>query len=275
MVTTAKEMPWTALSGDAVRDVLDASPVGVLITDGDDRILWLNRALRRQLDVHWPEIQGEDFESLPLERVEDSMGGRERYRVESGIPDDEEMLDAALTAMDDGAGGTLNLRFFVHHVGQGLRASLLEHLGIRRGTDPLSGVMDKEAIMRVLDSEVSRTRRYANALSILLVKVRPEIGDVDSDTAMITAGRVLSDGMRWVDAAGRIGDTEFLLVLPETDAEGARALADKLRARFGTEDDEHPPVAANVAFASWRKGDDAMFMIDRAKQRLSARNGLS
>ncbi len=275
MVTTTKEMPWTALSGDAVRDVLDASPVGVLITDGEDRILWLNRALRRQLDVTWPEIQGEDFESLPLERVEDSVGGRERYRVESGIPDDEEMLDAALTAMDDGAGGTLNLRFFVHHVGQGLRASLLEHLGIRRGTDPLSGVMDKDAIMRVLDSEVSRTRRYANALSILLVKVRPEIGDLDPDTAMIAAGRVLSDGMRWVDAAGRIGDTEFLLVLPETDAEGARALADKLRARFGTKDDEHPPVAANVAFASWRKGDDAMFMIDRAKKRLGAVNGLS
>jgi GGDEF domain-containing protein len=269
IVTTAKEVPWAAFSGDAVRAVLDASPVGILITDGEDRILWLNRALRRQLDVSWPEIVGEEFQTLPIERVEDSVGGREQYRIQSGIPDDEEVLDASVTSVDDGAGGTLNIRFFVHHVGQGLRASLLEHLGFRRGTDPLSGVMDKDAIMRVLDSEISRTRRYANELSILLIQVSPDLADVDADTAVIAAGRVLSDGMRWVDAAGRVSDTEFLLVLPETDAEGARVLADKLRARFGTEDSEHPALEAKVAFASWRKGDDAMFMIDRARQRLS------
>ncbi len=47
-------------------------------------------------------------------------------------------------------------------------------------------------------------------------------------------------------------------------------LAEKLRARFETEDEEHPALEAKVAFASWRKGDDAMFMIDRARQRLSA-----
>ncbi len=270
IVTTAKEMPWTAFSGDAARAVLDASPVGVLITDGEDRILWLNRALRRQLDVSWPAVLGEEFQSLPLERVEDSVGGREQYRIQSGIPDDEDVLDATIANLDDGSGGTLNLRFFVHHAGQGLRASLLEHLGIRRGTDPLSGVMDKDAIMRVLDSEISRTRRYSNELSILLIQVSPDLKQVDADTAVIASGRVLSDGKRWVDAAGRVSDTEFLLVLPETDAEGARVLAEKLRARFETEDEEHPALEAKVAFASWRKGDDAMFMIDRARQRLSA-----
>ena len=264
-------MPWTAFSGDATRAVLDASPVGVLITDGEDRILWLNRALRRQLDVTGPEIIGEELQALPIERVEDSVGGRERYRIQTGIPDDEEMLDASLQTLEDGTGGALNVRFFVHRVGQGLRASLLEHLGLRRGTDPLSGVMDRDAIMRVLDSEISRTRRYANALSILLIKVKPDLQDVDADTAVIAAGRVLSDGMRWVDAAGRISETEFLLVLPETDAEGARVLADKLRRRFSIEEEEHPALVADVAFASWRKGDDAMFMIDRARQRVSVK----
>lgn len=268
-MTTAKEVPWAAFSGDAVRAVLDASPVGILITDGEDRILWLNRALRRQLDVPWPEILGEEFQALPIEQVEDSGGGREQYRIQSGIPDDEEVLDASVTSVDDGTGGTLNVRFFIHHVGQGLRASLLEHLGFRRGTDPLSGVMDKAAIMRVLDSEISRTRRYANELSILLIQVSKDLADMDADTAVISAGRVLSDGMRWVDAAGRVSDTEFLLVLPETDAEGARVLADKLRTRFSTGDSEHPALEAKVAFASWRKGDDAMFMIDRARKRLS------
>lgn len=269
-MTTAKEVPWTAFSGDAVRAVLDAAPVGVLITDAEDRILWLNRALRRQLDVPWPDVVGEEFRALPIERVEDFGGGRERYRIQTGIPDDEEMLDASLTTLDDGTGRTLNVRFFVHHVGQGLRASLLEHLGIRRGTDPLSGVMDKDAILRILDSEISRTRRYSNELSILLIQVSPDLTEVDADTAVIAAGRVLSDGMRWVDAAGRVSNTEFLLVLPETDAEGARVLAEKLRARFGVEDAEHPALEARVAFASWRKGDDAMFMIDRARQRLRA-----
>ncbi len=275
MVTSIKEMPWSAFGGDAMRTVLDASPVGILVTDGEERILWLNRALRRELDTPGPEILGEDIEALPIERVEEALGGRERYRILSGIPGDDEMLDASLSTLDDGAGGELRIRYFVHQVGTGLRASLLKHLGARRGTDPVSGVMDKDAIMRVLDAEISRTRRYSNTLSILLIKVELDPKSEDADVTVAVSGRVLSDALRWVDAAGRISDMEFLLVLPETDAEGARVLTDKLHARFGARHEDHPPLAARFAAASWRKGDDTKFMLDRAKGRLNAQKATS
>lgn len=267
-LTPVKEMPWTAFGGDALRRILDASPTGILITDADERILWINRTLRRDLDVAWPAVLGEGMETLPLERVEDFLDGRERYRILSGIPGEDEMLDASVSTLDDGSGGELRLRYFIHHIGQGLRASLLQHLGARRGTDPLSGVMDKEAIMRLLDSEISRTRRYSNTLSILVLKVDSKAEDDDHDIIMAAAGRLLSDGLRWVDAVGRIGDSEFLLVLPETDAEGARVLAKKLKARFREPNEDLPPLKAKLATASWRKGDDSKFMLDRAESRL-------
>ena len=41
--------------------------------------------------------------------------------------------------------------------------------------------------------------------------------------------QILSDGLRSSDFIGRFGGDEFIVVLPETDLEGARKGADKIR----------------------------------------------
>ena len=46
-------------------------------------------------------------------------------------------------------------------------------------------------------------------------------------------GRRVKTNLRTTDLAGRIGGEEFLLILPETDMDGALLLAERLRATTG------------------------------------------
>ena len=273
---SATDLPWPPLGDEAMRAILDAAPTGVLITDPDERVLWLNRTLKRQLDAVCDTV-GESLEALPLERVDDSRSGRECYRIRTRSSGEAATLEALTLEFDAEDGTRLKLRYLVD-VGAGtagLRASLLQRLEARHGIDPDTGVIEKDAIMRVLDSEVSRSRRYRNPLSVLLLQVRPDLHDGEPGAVMVAAARILIDGLRWVDAAGRISSTEFLLVLPETDADGIIVLANKLRARFSAQHESRSPIAASIATTSWRKADSSMILLDRARALLSAHKGLS
>jgi GGDEF domain-containing protein len=260
-----------------MRAILDAAPTGVLITDMEERVLWLNRTLRRQLDTVQDSV-GESLEALPLERVDDLRPGRECYRIRTESSGEPAILEALTMEFDAQDGSRLKLRYLVEvgAAAAGLRASLLQRLEARHGIDPDTGVIEKDAIMRVLDSEVSRSRRYRNPLSVLLLQVRPDLHDAEPGSVMAAAARILIDGLRWVDAAGRISSTEFLLVLPETDADGVVVLANKLRARFSAQHESRSPIAASIATTSWRKADNSsMILLDRARGLLSAHKGLT
>ena len=273
----AKGVPWELFGGNHLREVLNAAPVGVMITSSDSRLLWLNRALRRQLDVVWPDVIGDSLNSLPLQPVDASAGGTETYQLPVTEQGDPINLRASVIELDTDGPEPFLLRFFIDAGpdGEGLRARVLQGLEFRRGRDAATGLLDRDAVMQVLDSEVARSGRYANPLSLLILRVRPDLHNAAPDAVVAAAGRILNEDLRWVDVAGRMTDTEFLLLLPETDADGAKVLADKLRARFSAQHDARPPVAASIAAATWREGDNTKLLLDRAVKRLDAHGGLS
>ena len=53
------------------------------------------------------------------------------------------------------------------------------------------------------------------------------------DLVLSNFGELVRQNLRGTDLAGRIGGEEFLLVLPETEMEGAMFLAERLRAALG------------------------------------------
>lgn len=271
-----EKVPWKLLGGNHLQKILSAAPVGVMIVS-EGRLLWLNRALRRQLDVVWPDVVGTLLEDLPMETTSQSASSAETYQLSGRDPKHPVTLRASIVELDAGERAPLILKFFAHasSEGDGLWASVLQGLESRRGRDPATGVLDRDAVMQVLDSEVARSRRYSNPLSVLLLRVRPDLHAGEPDAVLAAAGRILCEDLRWVDVAGRIADTDFLLLLPETDAEGAASLADKLRARFSAQHQSRPPVAASIAVACWKKGDNSELLLERASRRLDAHKGLS
>src|SRR6185295_9849924 len=80
----------------------------------------------------------------------------------------------------------------------------------------------------------SRCQRYRHNLSLVVLdvdhfkQVNDQHGHDGGDIALRALALVLQRGLRQVDAVGRLGGDEFLLILPETPAGGAREVAGRL-----------------------------------------------
>jgi len=103
--------------------------------------------------------------------------------------------------------------------------------------DALTGTFNRRYLMQELPGEVERTRRFGRPLSVVmcdidhLKQINDTWGSQVGDEVLREFAQHLSTGTRaGIDWCARHGGEEFLIVLPETDAEGAANLAEKLRA---------------------------------------------
>lgn len=102
-------------------------------------------------------------------------------------------------------------------------------------TDPLTGLFNRRSILVHLEQEQDRSRKKGPALSLLMVdldnfkSINDDRGHEAGDYALIAAADALQQSLRQNDRVGRYGGEEFLIVLPGTDLEGARTLAERCR----------------------------------------------
>lgn len=102
-------------------------------------------------------------------------------------------------------------------------------------TDALTSLPNRRAIEQLVRSELRRRARYPTPLAVALVDV-DNFKDINSrcllpggDQVLVSLSRTLMTSLRTVDTIGRIGGDEFMVVAPETDADGASALAERIR----------------------------------------------
>jgi diguanylate cyclase (GGDEF)-like protein len=106
-------------------------------------------------------------------------------------------------------------------------------------TDALTGLPNRRAIDRLAKQELVRRDRYPNAVSIGMIDADnfreinkdPRFLHTGGDHVLTWLGHTLGRAVRTVDTVGRVGGEEFLVVAPETDLEGASALAERIRSR--------------------------------------------
>ena len=130
-----------------------------------------------------------------------------------------------------------------------------------------SRFLSRNAVFSRLQLEVSRSRRYANPLSCLVIRI--DFGTRESDGQRRTVhdmiATTLTEQLRWVDVLGQWSDQALIVILPETTDAAALQLAQKLADALDPSlAREAPAVSINVGSSSWRKGDDAERMVRRA-----------
>lgn len=103
-------------------------------------------------------------------------------------------------------------------------------------TDPLTGLANRRTLEQTLEREVARAARFGAPLAVVLFdldhfkRVNDTYGHRVGDAVLTAASGVLAADVRTIDLAGRYGGEELMLVLPETDLEGARVVAERVRA---------------------------------------------
>jgi diguanylate cyclase len=133
---------------------------------------------------------------------------------------------------------------------------MLEKLAL---TDPLTGLPNRRAIDRLADAEIRRRMRYPSSLALGLVdadhfkEINRQFLLPGGDQVLMDLAKVLIASIRTVDTVGRIGGEEFMVVAPETNVEGAVALAERIRSAvesFAFSYKDAPiQVTASVGFA--------------------------
>ncbi|HET9735704.1 MAG TPA: GGDEF domain-containing protein [Burkholderiales bacterium] len=102
--------------------------------------------------------------------------------------------------------------------------------------DVLTGAYNRRHLMDVLRREISRAQRIGAPLAVCLMdidhfkRVNDNWGHAAGDAVLRHFANVATTGLRAVDVFGRFGGEEFLLILPDTDARGAAAVAERIRA---------------------------------------------
>jgi diguanylate cyclase (GGDEF)-like protein len=112
------------------------------------------------------------------------------------------------------------------------------HLLAQATSDPLTGLLNHRAFQQRVGNEVQRAQRYERPLALVLLdldhfkNINDAYGHQAGDAALMQAASLLEAGARAGDVLGRIGGDEFALLLPETIAEGACAIAQRCAAEF-------------------------------------------
>jgi len=102
--------------------------------------------------------------------------------------------------------------------------------------DTLTGLGNRRTALEELQRRFDLSRRHRRPLSLVMCdldyfkRINDTLGHLAGDSVLRGFGERVNHGLRTTDVAGRIGGEEFLLVLPETDMEGALLLAERLRA---------------------------------------------
>ncbi len=105
-------------------------------------------------------------------------------------------------------------------------------------TDPLTGLLNRRAMDMRLAEEEARAVREGTPLAVISMDVdffkhvNDKYGHGMGDVVLRNLGWMLREATRLTDHAGRMGGEEFLMVCPNTDADGATVLAEQLRSRF-------------------------------------------
>ncbi|WP_281759991.1 GGDEF domain-containing protein [Pseudodesulfovibrio nedwellii] len=101
--------------------------------------------------------------------------------------------------------------------------------------DDLTGLPNRRWFFDRLDEEVDRAFRYGNSLSMIMIdidhfkRVNDSFGHPLGDMALAEVSRLLSANVRTSDIVARYGGEEFVVLLPETLADQAVLVAEKLR----------------------------------------------
>ena len=108
----------------------------------------------------------------------------------------------------------------------------LRELALRDG---LTGLYNHRHFLAVLDKEVERATRYKRPFSLILFdldhfkQVNDTHGHVRGDIVLKAISALVQKKVRLSDVVARYGGEEYVVVLPETDIQGAVKLAERLR----------------------------------------------
>lgn len=146
--------------------------------------------------------------------------------------------------------------------------------------DALTRIPNRRGITTSMIDAMSYANRYNHPLSAALVdmdllrNINREMGRKAGDKALQAVAAVFTDTLRMPDHAGRYGDEEFLVIMPNTTLKNATKIAERIRDGVENADcsfnDKEIPVTVSIGASQFHKGEDLERFLARVDKALTA-----
>lgn len=155
------------------------------------------------------------------------------------------------------------IELFLQH---SIRTSVrLHHMATH---DPLTGVLNRRAILALADQEVARAKRSGSGFALLQIdidhfkRINDAHGHPCGDAALTFFTGLLRSTARQLDQIARIGGEEFLVLLPDTGLAGAEQLATRLLEQLKATplkfQQLQVPMTCSFGVTAWRGETDTL-----------------
>ena len=262
------------------------------LVEAEDGLKGLKFLLNHPIDVVLCDLEMPGLDGEKLLRVKDATAGSRNvpFVFLTACQD----LDRRVRLLESGAADLIVKPF---HPGE-LAARLRLHLKVKRLQDelrvknetlarlsttcPLTGLRTRRYAQEVLSIEFLRARRYDSPLSVMMADldhfklVNDTYGHPAGDAVLRGVSSLLLSQLRATDVAGRYGGEEVIVILAQSDLEGARLLAERWREAIESASFESPDgktIEARISIglapydASMKSPDDLVAAADAALYR--------
>jgi diguanylate cyclase (GGDEF)-like protein len=308
-VITPKPEAGAAASLPIAARALNLVNGGVIVLDADQHIVlwnaWLTprcgRAALRVLGLSlfevFPALRGSRVETAVLAALAEEIAtaipqtdNRSPFPMRAAGSFDGPLIEQAVSVSPFREEGALFCLVEIRDVSSTFERErrLLDHaesMRARSYVDGLTGIANRRYFDVALDRELRRAQRLGGTLSLLLTDIdsfkayNDHFGHQAGDSCLSTVAQALASRLkRPADVAARYGGEEFAAILPDTDAEQARLLAESIREHIAALDLQHAPnavharVTLSIGVASYGKGrpGDSAALIEAADRALYA-----
>ncbi|GAP08711.1 MAG TPA: sensor domain-containing diguanylate cyclase [Anaerolinea thermolimosa] len=241
----------------AYATLVESMADGVLVVDGEERIIDMNLAAQKMLGLRFLPSLGMPLSAIqwPLAALLNAPQAFSSVQELELTPAGESRwVEVRFIALQDNAQTMQGKLIVLHDITEQKQAE--DRLKEMALTDYLTGVYNRRHFFTLAETEFERTRRTRHPLSIILLDidhfktVNDTLGHAAGDRALQALARHCHKHLRPYDILARYGGEEFILLLPNTNENEAYAIADRLRMGLAQEADFNPPGLAPVTISS-------------------------
>jgi len=166
------------------------------------------------------------------------------------------------------------------------RTRMMQKLQKLATTDGLTKLYNSRSFYSQLELEVDRYNRYKHPLSLLLLDIdnfkefNDNFGHLEGDKVLVRFSQIIKSCLRTNDSAYRYGGEEFTVILPETNGDEAKTVAQRIRSSLETEKFEPVPdrnakITISIGVTQYFPKEELSAFIRRADKAmyLSKKNG--
>ncbi|MEJ2731570.1 MAG: GGDEF domain-containing response regulator, partial [Deltaproteobacteria bacterium] len=166
------------------------------------------------------------------------------------------------------------------------RTRMMQKLQKLATTDGLTKLYNSRSFYSQLELEVDRYNRYKHPLSLLLLDIdnfkefNDNFGHLEGDKVLVRFSQIIKSCLRTNDSAYRYGGEEFTVILPETNGDEAKTVAQRIRASLESEKfrpipDKNAKITISIGVTQYFPKEELSAFIRRADKAmyLSKKNG--